>query len=485
MATLRATLRDRHPGSALRDRILQLVVRLAPDSTGLLQDARWRDAAVNLALVLGVVLMQVLVLRDLLHRGLHSSNGRFVSVLDSLNTAYGYRQQKPVSRGDATPKRQLKRRQSLYHVSAQMAKGTASGVWRGVLILANNAAVKFGPATLSSLMLGETPVILKGWQHSVSFVLAVLALQLSPGDVAYRCFAQAPVQAVLSQGVSLYKLRKACFVADAVTRLVAAGHLEWNLFALLYATVLMYLVVDGSGQARKLTNLVTAGADGSSTGAPPPVARQRSAAAAAAAQAREWLLWAAKTLRPHAGLVLVLAHRAQLSGGSYWAGLAIRAAAFAFLVWRYEAHRKAPQIPSELLRRLSDNELLKEASAAAVKVSRQLSGSPRSPPAPADAPNTVAGVRSDDDAAAGGAVRRRVGFALDEASDNAKPKAAAAGEGGGGGVSRLDAAAMADAMAEVRRAAARAAADGGGELSSEAVAQIVLRHHQGSAVARE
>ena len=47
--------------------------------------------------------------------------------------------------------------------------------------------------------------------------------QLSPGDVAYRCFRTKPVQAVLAQGVSLYKMRKARFVAQVVVRLLLAA----------------------------------------------------------------------------------------------------------------------------------------------------------------------------------------------------------------------------------------------------------------------
>tara|TARA_B110001452_G_scaffold6879_1_gene6212 strand:- start:2015 stop:3262 length:1248 start_codon:yes stop_codon:yes gene_type:complete len=333
------------------------------------------EAVGALSLVVAVVVMQVLVMYDLCTRGLGSSNGRFVSILDSMNTAYGYREQRPYCPDDGGERRPLKRRASLYHAASQMKKGTATGWWRALLILLNNSIVKFGPATLASLLLGEMPVVLKGPKHSISFVLAVLAIQFSPGDVAYRCFRTKPVQAVLAQGVSLYKMRKARFVAQAVVRLLLAGQLRTGWGALFYATVLMYLVVDGSGQTRKLTNMVTIGADGSSykPSRPSGVAER---------------LWAfgrhaERSLRPHAALVLVLALPARRlaellpsfdRSAADAADLAICMVVFGYLVWRYGAATKAQALPSECARRLSDTvapELKRRFSSGGAKQQRE------------------------------------------------------------------------------------------------------------------
>jgi len=219
--------------------------------------SQWsRGVVVWVAAIAGVVLIAL----DLLERGLGGcGNGKFVSLLDSVNTCYRFRCQRPHlwQSSDVSCRRQ--RRDSLYCVASVVRGQTAtqrSKVQRAFLILANNILCKFGPATLVSFALGETPVLFRGPRHSLSFLGALLAVQLSDG--AFDFLQREPVQAVLSVGVSLYKLRKAAFIAHVV----GASSTATSLAA---GALLMCLVIDGTSLARRATNVVVAGVDGSCT----------------------------------------------------------------------------------------------------------------------------------------------------------------------------------------------------------------------------
>ena len=57
--------------------------------------APWVSLCKELALDAFVILIFALVLSDLFHRGLGKNNGWFVSAIDSINTCFGYRTQRP------------------------------------------------------------------------------------------------------------------------------------------------------------------------------------------------------------------------------------------------------------------------------------------------------------------------------------------------------------------------------------------------------
>uniref|UniRef100_A0A7S4BDH1 Uncharacterized protein n=1 Tax=Chrysotila carterae TaxID=13221 RepID=A0A7S4BDH1_CHRCT len=149
------------------------------------------------------------------------------------------------------------RRLSLYHVRSPARGVSPASMAMAVWILLNNTLIKFGPATAVSLALNETPVVLRGPRHYASFVCSLLAVQLAPKDVVYAAAGRPQLRAVLTAAVALYKLRKACFVVEAVESLAPCSCPR-----LLLGAILMYLVIDGTGLARKATNVVTAGADG-------------------------------------------------------------------------------------------------------------------------------------------------------------------------------------------------------------------------------
>jgi hypothetical protein len=192
------------------------------------------------------------VLRDLFLGGLGKTNGKIISLLDSLNTCHSFRVQAPHHWQHVQEESPRRTRQSLYYAGGQLARCASARSRNETLrrvslvlwIIINNLLVKFGPATLVSLAVGETPVVLKGPRHLVSFGLALALVQMSPADLAFRALSLGPVQALLGAGVALYKLRKAIFVVHAVH--AADGSHS----SLLHGAVLMWLVLDGTSNAR-------------------------------------------------------------------------------------------------------------------------------------------------------------------------------------------------------------------------------------------
>lgn len=74
---------------------------------------------------------------------------------------------------------------------------------------------KFGSQTLCSVMIGATPVVLKGPRHMMSWLFAFACIQLCPRDSVYaKLQSNAGLLVVVRIGCALYKLRKFNFVAD-------------------------------------------------------------------------------------------------------------------------------------------------------------------------------------------------------------------------------------------------------------------------------
>lgn len=158
-----------------------------------------------------------LVLADLSQGGLGPSNSKFVSFLASLASCADYRAQKPIDPRSPPPRwrrsRPAQRLSSGRIVAPLFHAASAASVTplrTAARVLAGNLLAKFGAATVGSVLLLEAPVILKGPRHLLSFVTALLAVQLCPFDVVYRAIeASAAVQLLLRTSAAVYKVRAA------------------------------------------------------------------------------------------------------------------------------------------------------------------------------------------------------------------------------------------------------------------------------------
>ena len=102
---------------------------------------------------------------------------------------------------------------------------------------------KFGSQSLGSLMIGATPVILKGPRHLVSWVLAFALVQLCPKDAVYTIMQRNPaLLCAVRCACALYKLRKFNFVAEYYT-----GNTFWWMFAA------QIIVIDGNNLCSRLS----------------------------------------------------------------------------------------------------------------------------------------------------------------------------------------------------------------------------------------
>mmetsp|Transcript_19359 Transcript_19359/g.59612 ORF Transcript_19359/g.59612 Transcript_19359/m.59612 type:complete len:307 (-) Transcript_19359:20-940(-) len=179
------------------------------------------------------------IYRDLVVGGLGRSNGRIVSFLESLNSAAGFRRQKRATNADETRRKSvaLQRLEWLHITSDQLAPLKKLELF---LIVFFN---KFGTQGLGSLLVGATPVILKGPRHVASWFLAFAAVQLSPGDAVHGALQRHVVLTlVVKTGAALYKLRKFNFVVDACAG--CSGLL--TLFAML-------VTIDGNNLCSRVT----------------------------------------------------------------------------------------------------------------------------------------------------------------------------------------------------------------------------------------
>lgn len=89
------------------------------------------------------VLLVLAVFQDVSHNGWGTSNGRFISFMDGLNTCYQYRKQK-------VPSKSYVRRSSFYHASMCVDSND------GIRITAAHFFIKFGMSTCVSILLGTS-----------------------------------------------------------------------------------------------------------------------------------------------------------------------------------------------------------------------------------------------------------------------------------------------------------------------------------------
>ena len=104
---------------------------------------------------------------------------------------------------------------------------------------------KFGSASLGSILIGATPVILKGPRHMASWLFALACVQMCPKDSVYhKLQTHAVLLLVVRLGCAMYKLRKFNFVADfALARHQSFG---WMLLAEI-------VVIDGNNLCSRIS----------------------------------------------------------------------------------------------------------------------------------------------------------------------------------------------------------------------------------------
>lgn len=170
----------------------------------------WNTAVI----VLTTLAFSFFVVADLCQGGLGTSNGRMVSFLNSLNSVASYRRQRRVlicnsKAASSSPVSERRRSELLY------VRSPRNCLAHRLKLFFLNFLAKFGSQSLGSLMIGATPVILKGPRHMASWLLAFACIQLCPRDSVFiKLQTHASLLLVVRTGCALYKLRKFNFVAD-------------------------------------------------------------------------------------------------------------------------------------------------------------------------------------------------------------------------------------------------------------------------------
>lgn len=169
----------------------------------------WNAAVI----VLTTLAFSFFVIADACQGGLGTSNGRMVSFLNSLNSVASYRRQRRVlirSNGASSSPVSERRRSELLYV-----RSPRNCLAHRLKLFLLNFLAKFGSQSLGSLMIGATPVILKGPRHMASWLVAFACIQLCPRDSVFiKLQTHASLLLVVRVGCALYKLRKFNFVAD-------------------------------------------------------------------------------------------------------------------------------------------------------------------------------------------------------------------------------------------------------------------------------
>ena len=109
------------------------------------------------------------------------------------------------------------------------------------------AFLKFGAGTAVSLLLHETPVLLRGTRHMLTFAVALLLIQSCPGDVCNTCL-NGPVHLIVCAANALYKVRKFTFALEASLALETGG--------MGTALLVTWLAVEGSSASRRVESVL-------------------------------------------------------------------------------------------------------------------------------------------------------------------------------------------------------------------------------------
>jgi len=160
----------------------------------------------------------VLLVHDVAFNALKTSNGRFISLVDTVNSVASFRMGLP-KRGKSS---------------------TGRFVWIFVLSL----ICKFLSQTLVSVLLETTPVVLKGNRHLSSFVIGFAVVWLSPEDIVYSNVANsAAIRLLFAIATSIYKLRKSLFAVQASMEIGSSFEL---------AVIVFLLAIDGNSVTRRI-----------------------------------------------------------------------------------------------------------------------------------------------------------------------------------------------------------------------------------------
>jgi len=182
------------------------------------------------------------------YRGLGASNGRWVSFLQSVESAYSYRIQQPFRPANnklSTPRKIRQRRQSVYY-----AGSGKNEIWRKLYLGFICGWLKFGSGTFISVVLGVEPTVAKGWRHFASFGVALMCIQLTPKDIFFKKLSERSTRGLLFRlcmftACAIYKLKKMTFVVHT-TRIL--GY-HWGV-----AIFLCVVECEGSGVLRRAEN---------------------------------------------------------------------------------------------------------------------------------------------------------------------------------------------------------------------------------------
>mmetsp|Transcript_11299 Transcript_11299/g.15509 ORF Transcript_11299/g.15509 Transcript_11299/m.15509 type:complete len:480 (+) Transcript_11299:102-1541(+) len=194
-------------------------------------------------LVFGTVfVLSSFILTDLVQGGLGTSNGRVVSFLNSLNAMASFRRQRRVLQsGDAknSPNSEKKKAELLY------LRATRNSWSHRIQLFLLMFLAKFGSQSLGSLLIGATPVILKGPRHTFSWLLAMACIQLFPRDSVYKkLYDHSSLLCLVRIGCALYKLRKFNFVS--AFSLSKNYSLPWMLFV-------QIIIIDGNNLTSRIS----------------------------------------------------------------------------------------------------------------------------------------------------------------------------------------------------------------------------------------
>jgi len=186
---------------------------------------------------------------DFMYRGLGASNGRWVSFLQSVESAYSYRIQMPFRANKnvaLSPRSKIRlRRGSVYYAGSDRNE-----IWRKLYLGFICGWLKFGTGTFISIMLGVEPVLAKSWRHFASFGVALMCIQLTPKDMFFQRLSAKNTRGLFLRlcmfvACAIYKLRKMTFVVHT-TRIL--GY-RWGT-----AIFLCVVECEGSGILRRTEN---------------------------------------------------------------------------------------------------------------------------------------------------------------------------------------------------------------------------------------
>lgn len=175
-------------------------------------------------LLFGVFIYLFLV--DAVHNRLGSSNGKFISFVDTCRSVMQYRD-------------------GLLDSSRLGIDDTR--LWATCVAC---FLVKFASQSMLSVLLGSMPVVFSGPRHALSFLLGFALVWLSPGDSAYRTMKDSrALRLLVDMGGGLYKMRKVIYAVEASTKAR-----ESFSFAFLVAII----AVDGTTLTRRCLHFLQA-----------------------------------------------------------------------------------------------------------------------------------------------------------------------------------------------------------------------------------